>query len=985
MLLFVVSPAAFAQTTTGTIFGRVFDSQGLALAGATVSASSPYLQGTRTVSSSESGDYIVTLLPPGTYTISVEVSGFERQQQTVTVAPTQTVPFDVTMGLAARAETVDVVASRADVLTQTAQVATNFKQDLINLTPTNRSIDAALLLAPSVHATGPGGAYSIAGAPSFESLFLINGVTVNENVRGQPLALMIEDAIQETTVATSGISAEFGRFSGGVVNVVTKSGGNAFSGSLRGTLYNDRWRTLTPFEKTSIAADPTHADTRINKTVPASEYTFGGPVLKERLWFFTAGRIQNQTDRRQTAAPMNLPYTFENATKRFEGKATYSPNSNHTVQAAYSKITEDQVNATFNTATSMDPRSLYTVELPQNLLTLNYNGLLTPTLFLESRFSSRELSFIGRGAQSRDLIEGTMLVDRARGNLRYWSPTQCGVCDPETRNNDDTFVKGSYFLSTARGGSHLMVVGYDTFDDKRLANNYQSGSDYRILGTTSIIRGTDIYPQFLPGSTIFQANPVAVRSNGSHFRTHSLFMSDQWRTTNKLTLNLGVRWDKNRGKDSSGQLVANQGSISPRLGLVWDLRGDGRWSITSSFGKYVAGINNSLADASASAGNPATLQWVYTGAPINANPAGSLATPDAAIRQVFDWFNAAGGTAMTPAAAVVPGVSVKIPASLRSPSAIEWAGGISHQRSSRSMVRTDVVYRSYHDFYSARIDQTTGTVVNQYGSRSDLAIVENTDQLKRRYAAMTASASYRFSGGAHAGGNYTLSRLWGNFDGENAGGPLFADVAQYPEFRSAAWYMPEGDLSADQRHRASLWFHYSVPRVNGLTLSVLEQIASGVPYGALGQVDARPFVSVPAYATPQGLPAQNYYYTPRDEFRTATWHRTDLGINYSYGVEAGGRRIDLFGQVQILNVLNRFQLCGCGADVFSNGGPVVVSRIGSSVLNATNTPTLARFDPFATAPVQGVHWNYGGNFGTALNRFAYTSPRALRMSFGVRF
>ena len=159
------------------------------------------------------------------------------------------------MGPAAVSETVNVVGRAADVLTQTAQVATNFKQDLIATLPTNRDINAVLLLAPAVHPTGPSGAYSIAGAMSFESLFMVNGVNVNENIRGQAYDLYIEDAIQETTVATAGISAEYGRFGGGVVNVITKSGGNLFSGSFRDTLNNDKWRTLTPYEDTAIAAE----------------------------------------------------------------------------------------------------------------------------------------------------------------------------------------------------------------------------------------------------------------------------------------------------------------------------------------------------------------------------------------------------------------------------------------------------------------------------------------------------------------------------------------------------------------------------------------------------------------------------------------------------------------------------------------------------------------------------------------------------------
>src|SRR6185295_19575902 len=100
------------------------------------------------------------------------------------------------------------------------------------------------------------GAYSIAGAMSFETLYMVNGVNVSENLRGQAFDLYIEDAIQETNIATSGISAEYGRFGGGVVNVITKSGGNTFSGSFRESLNNDKWRTLSPFETERLATTP---------------------------------------------------------------------------------------------------------------------------------------------------------------------------------------------------------------------------------------------------------------------------------------------------------------------------------------------------------------------------------------------------------------------------------------------------------------------------------------------------------------------------------------------------------------------------------------------------------------------------------------------------------------------------------------------------------------------------------------------------------
>src|SRR5215467_3542745 len=123
-----VAGAAAAQTTNGTISGHVADAQGFALPGVTVNASSPNLQGVRTVVTSEIGDYVIPLLPPGVYTLSFELSGFEKVTKEGTLAPTQTLPIDASLGVAAVAVTVDVVGRTADILTQTAQVATNFKQ-----------------------------------------------------------------------------------------------------------------------------------------------------------------------------------------------------------------------------------------------------------------------------------------------------------------------------------------------------------------------------------------------------------------------------------------------------------------------------------------------------------------------------------------------------------------------------------------------------------------------------------------------------------------------------------------------------------------------------------------------------------------------------------------------------------------------------------------------------------------------------------------
>ena len=266
-------------------------------------------------------------------------------------------------------------------------------------------------------------------------------------------------------------------------------------------------------------------------------------------------------------------------------------------------------------------------------------------------------------------------------------------------------------------------------------------------------------------------------------------------------------------------------------------------------------------------------------------------------------------------------------------------------------------------------------------ARSSISARSRTRKTPSRAAIQGVSAklTYHVAQRTDVGANYTLSRTWGSFDGETtASGPVTTGVLSYPEYKQLSWNSPVGDLGVDQRHRAELWANYGIPHVEGLTVSGIEHMASGVPYGAVGVTDARPFVTNPGYITPQGGSTVTYYYTARDAFRTAASYRTDLAVNYDFAVKTGTRKVDLFVQGQVLNVLNNEALCGCGATVFNNGGGVdFASTIDASVLSSANAPTgvkLAAFNPFTTAPVQGTNWQLGPNFGTALNRFAYTSP-----------
>jgi hypothetical protein len=246
-----------------------------------------------------------------------------------------------------------------------------------------------------------------------------------------------------------------------------------------------------------------------------------------------------------------------------------------------------------------------------------------------------------------------------------------------------------------------------------------------------------------------------------------------------------------------------------------------------------------------------------------------------------------------------------------------------------------------------------------------------------------------------------VSRAWGNLEGETVpNGPITAGdmgreaAYKYPEYRQEAWNYPEGDLSIDQRHRARLWVNFT-PWIPGLTFSFLQALESGVPYSASNQnsatvngVDPRSSVANPGYATPPDGPATQYFYTARDAFRLEGQKRTDFAAMYAHDLGVGGgRSVNLFIQGQVINIFDQFQLCGCGGSAaFTLGGNVQNQTVDTAIRTNVSHPALYQpFNPFTTTPIEGTHWAKSPTFGKALNRFAYTTPRTFRLTFGLRF
>ena len=225
--------STFAQgVQTGIITGTVTSEDGLSLPGATVTVTAPTLQGARSAVTDVNGNYVIRGLPPGDYEASIEMSGMRPRKEQTVVALGRTTTVDARLSLAGVAEAVQVVAQASPVV-ESPIVGANYRKEEIDRLPAGRTPQEIAELAPGLTDNTPNaGQLSISGGFAFDNVFLIDGVDVNDNFFADVTDVFIEDAVDETQVLTSGISAEYGRFSGGVVNLITKRGGNQFLGQL---------------------------------------------------------------------------------------------------------------------------------------------------------------------------------------------------------------------------------------------------------------------------------------------------------------------------------------------------------------------------------------------------------------------------------------------------------------------------------------------------------------------------------------------------------------------------------------------------------------------------------------------------------------------------------------------------------------------------------------------------------------------------------
>jgi hypothetical protein len=958
LVLALASPALAQGVQTGVLTGTITSADGLSLPGATVTVSSPALQGTRTAVADVNGNYVVRGLPPGQYTVSVEMSGMTTRTEQTVVALGRTTTLDAVMSIAALEETVQVVAESSPVVTNTV-VGANFRTEQIAALPVGRTPQLIAELAPNLTDNTPNvGQLTIAGGMAFDNVFLVDGVDVNDNMFATPNNLFIEDTVEETQVLTSGISAEYGRFSGGVVNIVTKRGGNDFSGTYRLNFQNPSWTEETPFETTA----------RRDDLQMIHEGTFGGPILRDRLWFFLSGRNA------ETETPYNLAETRIAGAqavedRRVQGKVTWTIAQNHTFQGSYLDNSTTQA-GNRGLSTAMEPAVLVTRQLPQRIGVVNWNGVLTPRLFANAQYSRKYFGFRNAGGTSTDIRDSPF---RSRGaglpSGRLWNAPYFDATDPEDRNNDQVTGSVSYFLSTRNAGSHDIKTGWERFNAQNRGGNSQTSTGYVFWtpyltsgGAPAVGANGRIVPRFVPGTTLLY-NWLATRGAEIDITTNSFYVQDRWAFNRNLTLDLGVRYERVRSEATGDIVGVDTDTWVPRLGATYDVLGNGRWVLQATYARYAGKYSEAQFAGNTDVGNPSLVISPYVG------PAGQGID----FAPGFDLANYG-----EPIFGSFPTANVFFEPGLQSAVTREFTTSVGTEIA-RGYAKATFINRRITNALEDFIDLTTGQTevvrggVN-YGVYDNAVFRNATDDFFRQYRALVLQGRQRVVNRLLVDVNYTVQlRNHGNYEGEGLNQPGVVSLyGDYPEVFNQARHWPVGRLDDYQRHkfRVLTSWNQGLGFLGSADLGLVWRYNSGFTYSLRTvNADLSDFqieqAAALGYANEPGGGSQTIYYAPRGSESFPGFGLVDFAATYSIPVF---RSLQPYFRVEVLNLANNQK------QIF---GDVTLTPDWNGPVDALGIPTTYTDGPRfgeATAETHYPGWRSG-----------LTGGRTFLMAAGIRF
>jgi hypothetical protein len=860
LLLLLSSASAFAQQTTGNITGRVVDQQGAAVPGASITVKNPATGLTRTETSDAEGAYRVSALPVGIYEVLAELTGFASvSKRDVEVNVGQTVAIDFSMKVATIAETVTVTGATPLIETTSSSVGGVVSTRRIETIPLNGRQFANL--AATIPGVGLGfhtdptksTQYSpqVNGGNGRNLNYQIDGGDNNDDTVGGLLQLFPLEAIQEFNFQTQRFKAEYGRSNGGVMNVVTKSGTNLWSGSGFEFNRNKGLNSVSPSEKLAKADKQDYKRNQFGGS-------FGGPIRKDKWHFFaaaertqqdttqvvdTSGLFPNCSGASTTTCNGKFPVPYRE--NLFTAKTTVNLNASQYLSVRYGRNNNSQPYAARRNSTF---ENWGDSENKFNSINLNHNTVIG---------GGRLNEFIFQYADFRNHI-----------GSRSSAPAESfpiGVTIGANGTTPQTTEQKKYQLRddfswhvTGHGGiGHDLKVGVNFINEPRLFITFNTG------------KGAVFYTHLTndkngPISNVSISDGDA--SANIPTKQFAYYFQDDWRVTDRLTVNAGLRWDiatgianldesKNpnyimvRDAARAGKFNSlpapvrdimnhfaeeprnDTNNYQPRIGAVLDVRGNGKdivrggWGVYTDFGYTNSNVLFAAADSSGSG----------FGNVFNVDNAAGIRNPDGTfftVGQSLDLIRSQNQAVVVPGQ--YPLFGQWVDPLLQMPFQYQTNAGWSHQLSSDTVISADYVHSLGRDLnIRSRVNQRIpGTTIRRISALLPTALNPNVTGNrpaisigKSQYDALILGLHRRLSKGAEFMAGYTLARARSNIG--SAVDQLNANNIQDPNnpWEAPVQFGPTTDT--DARHRINI--SGSVTLKGGIRFSPIYLWRSALP------------------------------------------------------------------------------------------------------------------------------------------------------------
>ncbi|MFN2446599.1 MAG: TonB-dependent receptor domain-containing protein [Vicinamibacterales bacterium] len=585
--------SAFAQQR-GAVTGRVMDPDGLALPGATVTVTEQNTGFSRTVVTAENGAYSVPNLDPGVYTITVEMPSFAGMKQTdVKLGAGTTVDLELKLQVAGLKEEVVVTGQAPLIETTSNQIGGSLTSREIEDVPSNfRNFTALTQLIPGMTpnpaaSTFEGGQVVANGTPSQSNVYLIDGMYNNDDRLGGSQGTQVRvvlDNIEEYQVLSNQYSTEYGGGAGAIINMVTRGGTNNLSGRAYTYFRDDRFNSRGHFL-------PDDAEKPQERTLQAG-VALGGPIIRDRAHFYLtverdSEEIAGQKRFPPAAAPLatDLVGTFEVDAMNYFGRGDVQLNANNFLSVRWVLETALTKGEGFNTNNQTPDAQVWENDWDQ-LFSGTYTTILNDRASNVVRVGriGEELATTPQGFFDEDVnfigFAGRNPFSIGQSNVHPGYVTGRGGEGVNTRIRTYVFDESfSYFVPSLWGGEHSFKAGggisFNHLDPRKTVSsgiyNFRTDLPYDPSNAAT-------YP-FQFDVTVGIPDDVGYGVT-SKDRRHYFFVEDKWGISNNLTLNLGLRYDKQR------QTPASSDDFAPRLGFAWDVTGRGTTVVRGGFGRF---------------------------------------------------------------------------------------------------------------------------------------------------------------------------------------------------------------------------------------------------------------------------------------------------------------------------------------------------------------------------------------------------------------